>query len=245
MLGFDILQSLVIHLDYRDGLVGFDAPVSMLAPGEVASSHASAPASSSSEGKAACDQYPDGDHSLSSAILGGISGGLDTKHLKVGQSIQAKVLRDWIAPSCALTKGVALYGHVLAATASKSPGASELALVFDHGDCSGRPKQELSLRIIGVLRKDTDYAAVHSAMPTEVQGGARSISTTAASMGNESDDDMNGPKSIHTGAVLGVPRLKLIPEGGPQCSALLTSEEPNINLGSETEFVFTMQAKPE
>jgi hypothetical protein len=36
MLGFDILQSLVIHIDYRDGLVGFDAPVSMLAPGFVA-----------------------------------------------------------------------------------------------------------------------------------------------------------------------------------------------------------------
>ena len=38
MLGFDILQSLVIHIDYRDGLVGFDSPVSTLAPAEVASS---------------------------------------------------------------------------------------------------------------------------------------------------------------------------------------------------------------
>ena len=161
MLGFDILQSLVIHIDYRDGLVGFDAPVSKLAPVEVASSQAAAPASSSSDGKApACDQYSNqnGDHNLSSAILGGITGGLDSKHLKVGQPIQVKILRDWIAPSCALTKGAALYGHVLAATASKNPGGSELAVVFDHGDCSGRPKQELSLRIIGVVRRDTDYA---------------------------------------------------------------------------------------
>jgi tetratricopeptide (TPR) repeat protein len=248
MLGFDILQSLVIHIDYRDGLLGFDAPVSKLAPVEVASSHAAAPASSSSGGKAPdCNQYAnqDGDHNLSSAILGGINGGLDSKHLKVGQPIQVKILRDWIAPSCALTKGAALYGHVLAATASKSPAGSELAVVFDHGDCSGRPKQELSLRIIGVVRRDTDYAGVHSAMPTEVHGGARSISTTAASMGNESDDDMNGPKSIRTGAVLGVPRLKLVPEGGPQCSAMLTSEEPSIRLGSDAEFILTMQAMPE
>ena len=247
MLGFDILQSLAIHIDYRDGLVAFDAPVSKLAPVGVASSHAAAPPSSSGEGKAACDQYPDGDHSLSSAILGGINGGLDTKHLKVGQPIQVKILRDWIAPgsSCGLTKGAALYGHVLAATASKSPAGSELAVVFDHGDCSGRPKQELSLRIIGVVRRDTDYAGVHSAMPTEVHGGARSISDTAASMGAQSDDDMNGPKSIRTGAVVGVPHLKLVPEGGPQCSAMLSSEEPSIRLGSETEFIFTMQARPE
>jgi hypothetical protein len=182
---------------------------------------------------------------LSNAILGGINGGLDSKHLKAGQSIQVKVLRDWIAPSCALTKGVALYGHVLAATASKSPGASELALVFDHGDCSGRPKKELSLRIIGVVGSDSPYNGVHNAMPTEVRGGARSISSTAASMGAASDDNMMGPKLIHTGAVVGVSHLKLIPEGGPQCSAMLTSEEPSVRLGDGTEFILTMQARPE
>jgi tetratricopeptide (TPR) repeat protein len=242
MLGFDILQSLVIHIDYRDGLVGFDSPASGSSPAVVA------PASSSSDGKApACDQYlnQNGDHQLSSAILGGIVGGLDSKHLKAGQSIQVKVLRDWIAPSCALTKGVALYGHVLAATASKSPGGSELAVVFDHGDCSGRPKQELSLRIVGVVGGDTAYSGVHNAMPTEVHGGARSISTTAASMGAASDEDMNGPSLIHTGAVVGAPHLKLVPEGGPQCSAMLTSEQPSVHLGTDMKLVLTMQSLPE
>jgi hypothetical protein len=248
MLGFDILQSLVIHIDYRDGLVGFDSPVSSLAPGEVASSQTAAPVSSNSDGKApACDQYSnqDGDHKLSSSILGGIVVGLDSKHLKVGQSVQVKVLRDWIAPSCALAEGTALYGHVLAATASKNPGASELALVFDHGDCSGRAKQALSLRIVGVVGNDPSYSGVHSAMPTEVRGGAKSISTTAASMGAESDADTKGPNLIHTGAVVGVQHLKLIPEGGPQCSAMLTSEQPSVRLGTGTEFVLTMQSLPE
>ena len=248
MLGFDILQSLVIHIDYRDGLVGFDSAVAGLAPAVVASSQAAAPASSSSDGKApACDQYSNqnGDHQLSSSILGGMVVGLDSKHLKVGQSIQAKVLRDWIAPTCALTKGTALYGHVLAATASKSPGGSELAIAFDHGDCSGRPKQQLSLRIVGVVGSDTAYSGVHNAVPTEVHGGARSISTTAASMGAESDADMNGPNLIHTGAVVGAPHLKLVPEGGPQCSALLTSEQPSVHLGTDMKFVLTMQSLPE
>jgi hypothetical protein len=245
MLGFDILQSLVIHIDYRDGLVRFDSSVSGLAPAVVASPQA---ASSSSDGKApACDQYSNqnGDHQLDSSILGGMVVGLDSKHLKVGQSIQAKVLREWIAPGCALAKGTALYGHVLAATASKSPGGSELAIVFDHGDCSGRPRQQLSLRVVGVVGSDTAYSGVHNAMPTEVHGGARSISSTAASMGAESDADMNGPKLIHTGAVVGAPHLKLVPEGGPQCSALLTSEQPSVHLGTDMKFVLTMQSLPE
>jgi hypothetical protein len=249
MLGFDILQSLVIHIDYRDGLVGFDSPVSRIAPGEeVAAAHTAAAASSSSDGKApVCDQYSNqnGDHQLSSSILGGVVVGLDSKHLKVGQSIQVKVLRDWITPSCALAKGTALYGHVLEATASKSSGASELAVVFDHGDCSGRPKQQLLLRIVGVVGNDTGYSGVHNAMPTEVHGGARSISTTASSRGDEADADMNGPSLIHTGAVVGVAHLKLIPEGGPQCSAMLTSEQPSVRLGTGTELIMTMQSLPE
>jgi Tfp pilus assembly protein PilF len=248
MLGFDILQSLVIHIDYRDGLVGFDSPARGLAPTVVASFQPTGPASSSSDGKApACDQYSNqnGDHNLSSSILGGITVGLDSKHLKVGQPIQVKILREWNAPSCALAKGTALYGHVLAATASKTPGGSELAIVFDHGDCSGRPRQQLSLRVVGVVGTDTAYSGVHNAMPTEVHGGARSISSTAASMGAESDSDMNGPKLIHTGAVLGAPHLKLVPEGGPQCSALLTSEQPSVHLGTDMKLVLTMQSLPE
>jgi hypothetical protein len=86
----------------------------------------------SSEG---CTQYANqnSDHPLNSTIQGGIIGWLDSGHLKPGQSISVKVLRDWIAPSCTLIAGATLYGHVLTATASKS--ASELAVVFDHGDC--------------------------------------------------------------------------------------------------------------
>jgi hypothetical protein len=248
MLGFDILQSLVIHLDYRDGLVGFDSPAGGSAPAMVASSQAATPGALSGDGKApACDQYSDqnGDHNLSSSILGGITVGLDSKHLKVGQPIQVKILREWNAPSCALAQGTALYGHVLAATASRSPGGSELAIVFDHGDCSGRPKQQLSLRVVGVVGSDTAYSGVHNAMPTEVHGGARSISSTASSMGAESDADMNGPKLIHTGAVVGAPHLKLVLEGGPQCSALLTSEQPSVHLGTDMKLVLTMQSLPE
>jgi hypothetical protein len=246
MLGFDILHSLVLHIDYRDGLVKFDSPASGPA---VLSSQTAASSPLSSEGSnSGCTQYANQntDHPINSTIQGGIIGWLDSGHLKAGQAISVKVLRDWIAPKCTLIAGATLYGHVLAATASKS--ASELALVFDHGDCSGHPKQELSLRIIGVAGDDPQYQAVHNVMPTEVSGGARAISDTAASMGLAIDDNMKpgvAPKTVHPGIVAGIPHLKLITEGGPQCSAMLTSEERSVHLGNGTEFILTMQSMPE
>jgi hypothetical protein len=36
-----------------------------------------------------------------------------------------------------------------------------------------------------------------------------------------------------------------IPEGGPQCNALLTSEERSVHLGTGTEFILTLQSMPE
>ena len=164
----------------------------------------------------------------------------------MGQPISVKVLNDWIAPSCTLIAGATLYGHVLAAAASNS--ASELALVFDHGDCSGHPKQELSLRIIGVAGGDAQYQGVHNAMPTQVAGGGRAISDAAASMGLAIDDNLKpgvAPNIVRPGIVAGIPHLKLIPEGGPQCSALLTSEEHSVHLGTGSEFILTMQSMPE
>src|SRR5216683_1802415 len=75
---------------------------------------------------------------------------------QAGPSISVTVLRDWIAPSYTLTAGATLYGYVLAASGSKSSGDSQLALVFDHGDCSGHPKQELRLGSSALLE------AIHS-----------------------------------------------------------------------------------
>jgi hypothetical protein len=50
---------------------------------------------------------------------------------------------------------------------------------------------------------------------------------------------------VRPGIVAGIPHLKLIPEGGPQCSAMLTSEEHSVHLGAGTEFIMTMQSMTE
>jgi Tfp pilus assembly protein PilF len=245
MLGFDILQPLVLHIDYRDGLVQFDAANLGIARPVVAS--ADVPASASGGGNApSCDQYAGQNvgHPISSAVRATIVDGLDSGRLKPGQAIRAKMLSEWSAPSCTLSKDAMLYGHVVAASAAKSPGEAKLAVVFDHGDCARHPKQELALRLISV-EGDERSQAVHDAMPTEVRGGTKAISDTAGAMGNYFDDDMRSGRVVHPGEVTGLKHLKLIPEGGPQCSAMLTSEERSVRVDSGTEFILTMQALPE
>ena len=81
-------------------------------------------------------------------------------------------------------------------------------------------------------------------MPTQMSGGARRISDTAAAMGLQVDENLNpggAPNTVHPGIVVGAKGMKLTPEGGPQCSALLTSAESSVHLSLGSEFILTME----
>lgn len=246
LLGFNILQSMVIQMDYRDGLVKFTSPASSPARMNIAA-NASAPVTApSTEQTYACDQYKDQntDRSINSMLEGLVVGGLDSAHLKPGQAVTVRVMRDWISPVCILRSRSNLYGHVLSSTSSKGADPSSLAIVFDHGECEGRGKQEMLLRLIAVAGGDARSEALHNDLPTEVSGGSRQIRAAAINQGNL-DDNTSAPELapalVHPGIVSGLPRLKLTPEGGPQCSALLTSQERSVHLASGTELIMTVQ----
>lgn len=247
LLGFNLLHNLIMQIDYRDGLIKFESPASGPARMNTASATTPLPSPNVADEAASCRSYANQnvDQPLNSTLEGGIVGGLDSSRLKDGQAITLRVIRDWISPVCTLTPNAILYGHVLTATSAQHGAPSQLAVVFDHGNCSGHPRQELALRVIGVAGGDSRYEALHNAIPTEVRGGGRNISSTVASMGAQQDDKLNGsagPETVHLGMVSGLPRLKLTPEGGLQCSVLLTSTERTVHLGTDTEFIMTMQS---
>ena len=169
-------------------------------------------------------------------------GSIDSQHAKPGQPITLKVVHEWSGPGCRLAQGAWLYGKVLHASSGK--GSSELALMFDQGDCAGQKKKQLSLRTIGLVGPPDERKALHDSMPTEMRGGGRQISDTAADMGLQLDENLNPggpPNTVRPGIVVGAKGTKLTPEAGPQCSALLTSAEPSVHLGVGSEFILTMQ----
>lgn len=245
LLGFDILHALTMHLDYRDGLVKFEGygGVAVTQPGAMIA--AAQPASSSQVASEDCANIyanQTGDLPTNVTIEASIVGWLDSAHAKVGQPVTLKAAYEWEGPGCRLAKGAMIYGNVLSVSGSKNGG--EMAVVFDHADCEGTAKKPLTLRTIGVVGPPNERKSFHDAMPAEVSGGGRDISQTVASMGLKEDENLNPggpPNTVHPGIVVGIKSIKLVPEAGPKCSALLTSLDHSVRLDTGSEFILTME----
>jgi hypothetical protein len=64
---------------------------------------------------------------------------LDAGKASVGDSILAKVQSAWKNDSCELRAGAIIQGHVVSQKAhSKTEKVSEMAILFDTGQCNGR-----------------------------------------------------------------------------------------------------------
>jgi hypothetical protein len=232
-LGFDMLHSLILRLDYRDGLVQLEAPapsanIETLKTNSIASSAAAIHESD-------CATMDAHDVPLSSTMQAQFTGLLDSARLKPGKEFTVKVGSEYTFPGCTLPENSILYGHITEVNASKGSG-TELGMQIDHGDCVGQFKKALSLNLIGIRGTPDQYSALHSALPSEVgvSGGGRSISSAARNTGLPSDTNLNAvdlPKNIQYGMVIDFPKMKLEPQAGPGCSARLTSSEHTIHLG--------------
>ena len=243
MLGLDVLQPLTLHLDYRDGLVKFESAESGTTPAlgkETMIASATAPANDGA--KPACEPGSTADRSIDKTIEAKVTGTLDSAHLKPGKEVWVKVVHGLLYPSCTLEEDTTLYGHVIAAASSKDPGGPQLSLVFDHGDCTGHSRKELSLRLIGLVGPQGESERMHEAMPTEVAGGTRRVIDAVAAT-NALDMELNPggpPHTVHPGIVVRMPGAKLEPEGGPGCSARITSTNRSVQLGVGSELILTL-----
>ena len=245
MLGLDILHSLTLHLDYRDGLVKFETTETEFSPGRAKGTMTAG--NNNETGNLECQPGDDRDRPLGSTIEARVAGTLDSAHLKPGKEVWVQAVHPWEHPGCTLDEKATLYGHVIAANSSKSPNSSELSVVFDHADCTGRGKKQLKLRLIGLVAPPDESKHIHEVMPTEVAGGGRQISDTVAGMdtGWLFDDDLNPggpPHTVHAGIVVRMPKVKLEPAGGPGCSARITSTDSSVRLGTGSELLLTMES---
>jgi hypothetical protein len=83
---------------------------------------------------------------------------------------------------------------------------------------------------------------LHDALPTEVAGGGRQIGDAIASS-SAADENLNpggAPHTVHAGIVVRLPETKLDPQGGPGCSAKITSTRRSVQLGPGSELILTM-----
>ena len=195
-----------------------------------------------------CPPHDNTDRPLNSTIEATITGGIDSGRLKPGKEVWVKLVNGYVYPGCRMEAGSILYGHVTSSSSSKHPSASELSLLFDHGDCIGHARKPLSLRLIALVAPPDESRRMHSEIPVEVAGGVQQIG--GSSPGNDATTALNGmdenltpgsaPHTVHPGIVVNMPAVKLEPEGGPGCSAKITSSSRSITLGTGSELILTM-----
>jgi tetratricopeptide (TPR) repeat protein len=243
MLGLDVLHSMTVHLDYRDGMVKLETADKEFSPGlKGRNLNASAQGADQSE----CPHVDDQDHPIGSTVEVSVMGTLDAGHLKPGKEIWVKAVTGWEHPECRIEKGAVIYGHVTAAVSTKSPDSSELSLSFDHADCTGHSKQAVSLQLIGLVGPPDESKNMHDALPTQVAGGGRQIQD-AVSASNGVDDNLNPggrPNTVHPGVVIRMPKVKLEPEAGPGCSARISSTSHSLQLAPGAELILLMRSMP-
>lgn len=165
---------------------------------------------------------------------------MDAAHTKPGKQVFAKIMYPITYADCSLDDDAVLYGHITAAS-SKDGGSSELGVVFDHADCTGHRKQEVRLRLIGLIAPPERGTMLHDVLPSEVAGGVRQLPST-------SQDGIDGslkaelfPSTIHPGLVMHMPKVTLEPEGSPDCSARISRDGGAVEVTPGTALILTME----
>jgi hypothetical protein len=184
---------------------------------------------------------------------------LDASRIKVGDSILAKVATKWISPQCTLRQGAILTGRIVAQTAhSKTDKTSQIALLFESGQCDGRDMKPLPLSVVAVLSVDPILAASsYGNQPLSeatglgiggsggggagvgVGGGGGSLRsvTTAAAISYNSPSKYTGPTSVLPGQVIGVRGMKLNVGSGPEGSSILSASGHDVRLEINAQFL--------
>jgi len=186
---------------------------------------------------------------------------MDAGHVKVGDPVLAKVAAKWESPECALREGAILNGRIVAQTAhSKTENTSQIALLFDKGQCGGKDMKPLPMTVSAVMamdpvREQSSYAnqplseAVGLGLGSSPgpsgagpggtgssPSGKRSVMQAAATV-YVSPPVYKGPTTVLPGMVVGIKGVKLNVGGGPEGSSVLSLTGHNVRLEAGAQFL--------
>lgn len=177
---------------------------------------------------------------------------IETGRVHVGDAVYARVQLAWSEPDCKLREGAILKGRVLLQMPrTKGAKSSELAMVFDTGQCGGREMKPLPMTVAAVLAPDPNRGPsllsdqqgppLSDAVGLSIgmgggQNGRSMLEASVSAVYMESPADKE-PKAVLPGQVIGLKDLKLTLGKGPEGSSLLTSERHNLRLESGSRLV--------
>jgi hypothetical protein len=192
---------------------------------------------------------------------------MEAGRVKVGDGFYAKVEAEWTSPNCKLRKGAILKGRIISENVrSKTARTSEIALLFESGECGGRDMKPLPLTVAAVIAPDPNLNAslyegqesrpLSDAVGLAIGGGGggssggvggggslRSLSAAAATIFVEPPQSKT-PKAVLPGQVVGIGDVKLRVGNGPEGSSVLSAAKHNLRLEAGSQFVLVPNVKP-
>jgi hypothetical protein len=176
--------------------------------------------------------------------------------IKIGDPVLAKVAIKWQGPQCALRQGAILNGRIVAQSVhSKTEKTSEIALLFESGQCDGPDMKPLPMTVASVLAVDpSEDKKMYENQPLSdavglglgrdpgpngvggSSGGPRSITQAAATV-YVSPPRYKGPTAVMPGQVVGIRGMKLNVGAGPEGSSVLSVSGHNVRLEAGSQFI--------
>lgn len=185
---------------------------------------------------------------------------IEAGRVRVGDPVYATVDLAWNGAACKLREGAILKGRIVAQTPRLKGAPSEIALLFETGQCGGKDMKPLPLTIAAVLAPDPNrstslYGGVQSPPLSDSVGlslgqpgsGSPMRSMLAAANTVLLEPPVNKPPVfVMPGQVFGMGNIKLAVASGPEGSSVLKSEKHNLRLatGSRLVLVQTLVSSP-
>ncbi len=192
---------------------------------------------------------------------------MEAGRIKAGETVFAKVDIAWKDSACNLRKGAILKGRVVSESArSKTSKTSDLALLFESGQCGGRDMKPLALTVAALIAPDPSHGSslyenqenqpLSEAVGQGIGGdgsagagsgfssgsGLRSV-TAAAATAYVEPLHYKPPKAVLPGQVIGISDVKLSVGSGPEGSSVLSSSRRNVRLDEGSQFVLVPSTK--
>ncbi len=193
--------------------------------------------------------------------------GIEAGRVKAGETVFAKVDIAWKDSTCNLRKGAILKGRVVSESArSKTSKRSDLALLFESGQCGGRDMKPLALTVAALIAPDPSHGsslyenqenqplseAVGLGIGGEGSAGTgsgfssgsamRSV-TAAAATSYVEPIRYKPPKAVLPGQVIGIAGVQLSVGNGPEGSSVVSSSRHNVRLDEGSQFVLVPSVK--
>jgi hypothetical protein len=184
---------------------------------------------------------------------------VEAGRVAVGDTVLAKVVVKWQNPQCTLRQGAIVNGRIIAQTVhSKTDKISQIALLFDSGQCDGLDMKPLPMTVAAILASDPardksryENQPLSDAVGLSVGGSGggsagvgvgggggnlRSVTAAAATV-YVSPPVYKGPTAVMPGQVVGLRGMKLDVGAGPQGSSIISISGHDVRLEAGSQFI--------